>query len=98
MDEPGPSALERARHDGQQAARKAFRPPDHPQLRAAWAAGFGRPDELRAAVQNAREHGFTWKQIGEAIGEHWRTAQSKYGPGYEAAARYRARKRAAKRP
>lgn len=64
-------------------------------MRVAWAAGFGHPEQLRAAVQDARDQGFTWKQIAEATDEHWRTAQSKYGPGYPAHARYRERKRAA---
>jgi hypothetical protein len=95
-EEPGPRDLQRARKQGAKAAEHVLDgAPDHPLLRVAWAAGLGHPDQLRAAVQDARSRGFTWKQIGEATDEHWRTAQSKYGPGYPAHARYRERKRAA---
>lgn len=99
-EEAGPSALERARRDGRQAAGRVLdAAPDHPQLRVAWAAGFGHGDQLQAAIDSARDHGFTWRQIGEAMDQNWRTVQSRYGPGQAAAQRYRARKRAAtKRP
>jgi hypothetical protein len=95
-EDPGPRDLQRARQQGEKAAKQLLKSaPDHPLLQVAWAAGLGHPEQLRVAVQGARDQGFTWKQIGEATNEHWRTAQSKYGPGYPAHARYRQRKRAA---
>ena len=95
-EEPGLRDLQRARKQGAKAAERLLDgAPDHPLLQVAWAAGLAHPERLRAAVQEARGRGFTWKQIGEATDENWRTAQSKYGPGYPAHARYRERKRAA---
>lgn len=73
----------------------AERAPDHALLRVAWAHGFGQVDQLRGAVQEARAQGFTWRDIGQATGENWRTAQTKYGGGYEGQRRYRERKRQA---
>lgn len=95
-DEPDAKAFRRAREDGRRAASHLLDgAPEEPLLRVAWAAGFGHPEQLRAAVDEARAAGCTWKQVGAATDEHWRTAQSKYGPGYEAHRRYRERRRAA---
>lgn len=67
--------------------------PDQPELRLAWAQGFGHVNVLQAAVDFARSQGLTWAQIGESLGEHPGTARTKYGGGLERMRRYRARKR-----
>jgi hypothetical protein len=53
--------------------------PTDPLLRVAWTAGHGSYDAVKEAVEEAREAGATWKQLGEALGENWRTVQSRYG-------------------
>lgn len=88
-------AIDAARSAGRDAAEAtAATAPEHPLLGVGWAQGFGQIDQLRTAVQRARDAGFTWKQIAEVTGEHWQTARTKYGAGYEAQRRYRERKKA----
>lgn len=67
--------------------------PDDPLLAISWALGFGQVDQLRAAVDRARQQGLTWRQIASATGEHVETARTKYGGGLERMRRYRDRKR-----
>lgn len=86
--------LAAARDAGEHAARLTLEAaPDHPLLRVAWARGFGRVDLLQQAIDGAKAAGYTWKDIGTAVEEHWKTAATKYGGGYEAQRRYRERKR-----
>ena len=88
-------ALDVARHAGRESAGKALDDaPDDPLLRIAWAQGFGQVDQLRDAVQQAKAQGITWRQIGDALGENPRTAETKYGSGLERMRRYRERRRA----
>jgi hypothetical protein len=68
--------------------------PADPILRMAWAAGYGQVDAIKDAVDAARAAGATWRQVGAALGVHYRTAQSKYGGGQERARRYADRQRA----
>ncbi|MGE3292445.1 MAG: hypothetical protein AB7O95_13790 [Geminicoccaceae bacterium] len=66
--------------------------------RVAWAAGVGSVDGVRSEVERARTAGYTWSQIGMALGENGDTARIKYGQtGYAAQRRYR-RKHQAERP
>jgi hypothetical protein len=60
----------------------------------AWATGYGQVDVIRQAVEQARGAGASWRQLGEAMGVHFRTVQSKYGTGPERSKRYRERQRA----
>lgn len=93
-EDVGEPELESARQAGRQAAERTLtEAPDHPLLRVAWAQGFGQLDMLREAVQQAKADGITWRQIGEALGENPRTAETKYGTGLERMRRYRERKR-----
>ena len=84
-------AARNAGHDAAQAT--ASTAPEHPLLGVGWAQGFGQVDQLRTAVKRARDAGYTWKQIAEVTGEHWQTARTKYGSGYEAQRRYRERRK-----
>ena len=49
--------------------------------RIAWAAGWGREDQLRSAVRSAREAGSTWGLIAEALGEPEASVVTQYGSG-----------------
>lgn len=85
--------LAAARGAGEEAAQQTLaHGPDHPLLRVAWARGFGRVDLLQQAVDDAKAAGFTWKDIGVAVDQHWKTAATKYGGGYDAQRRYRQRR------
>lgn len=93
-DDVSEADLAAARDAGEHAARQTLEAaPDHPLLRVAWARGFGRIDQLQEAVDTAKAAGYTWKDIGAAVQEHWKTAATKYGGGYEAQRRYRQRKK-----
>ena len=97
MSTPEPDAIEAARQRGAEDARAAVarHAPDDPLLRVAWAMGFGQIDHVRAAVAVARDAGCTWAQIASITGEKdRRTAEMKYGAGYERMRRYRERKKA----
>jgi len=88
------AALDAARAAGRDDAEHAMdRAPDDPLLRVAWAQGFGQVDQLREAVRQAKASGLTWRQIGAALGEHPRTAETKYGGGLDRMRRYRERRR-----
>lgn len=83
-----------ARARGEQdALRVEEQAPVDPLQRIAWAIGFGKTDQVQTAVDPAREAGCTWRDIGAAIGEHWRNAQTKYGGGRARQRAYRERKR-----
>lgn len=87
-------AIEAARQQGVEDAERARNAaPTDPALRLAWAHGFGQLDQLQAAVDYARDLGLTWRDIGDVLGMHMRTAQSKFS-GAERQARYYRRKRA----
>src|SRR4051794_11532813 len=72
----------------------ADKAPDDPVLRVAWAGGYGQIDVIKDAIDAARAAGATWRQLGDALGENWRTVQSRYGGGAERYQRYRERQRA----
>lgn len=94
MEDIGQDDIARARQEGAAAADSAIsQAPDNLILRIAWAAGFGEQDRVQQAVDDARQAGFTWRQIAEATGGGWRGVQTKYGGGKIRQARYRARKR-----
>jgi len=73
--------LAQAREAGRQAAEKAVsqEAPTDPLLRVAWTAGHGSYDAVKDAVEAARSAAATWRQLGDALGENWRTVQSRYG-------------------
>jgi hypothetical protein len=87
--------LDEARRQGHQDATELIsdRAPTDLMLRMAWAAGYGQIDAIRDAVSAARDAGITWRQIGDALGENWRTVQSRYGGGSERTRRYTERQR-----
>lgn len=94
MADVTPEQLQQATDDGRAAATSTLNAaPDHPLLRVAWARGFGQTDQLQAAVDLARAGGFTWREIGEAVGENQRTVETKYGGGRERQRRYQQRRR-----
>lgn len=67
--------------------------PEDPIQRVAWAVGYGTVDAAQTAVDRARQAGATWRQIGQAAGINWRTAQSRWGSGPDRQRRYMARKK-----
>jgi hypothetical protein len=86
--------IQQAREQGREAAETVLdsHAPTDPLLRVAWADGYGQVDVLRDAVMRARADGATWKQLGEVLGMHFRTVQSKFGQP-DRHRRYEARKR-----
>lgn len=90
--EPDYDAL---REEGRRAAATAMagQAPDDPLARVAWADGWGQEDQVRAAVQAAREAGISWAALGRALGVHRATVETKYGKGYERQKAYRERRR-----
>lgn len=87
--------LEAARLAGRAAAEATIEqaPTGDPLVRLAWLKGHGSVEVLEDAVQVARQAGFTWPQIGDALDEHPATARTKFGGGREAMRRYRERLR-----
>lgn len=73
--------LDQAREAGRAAAEAVLnsQAPAEPLLRIAWADGYGQVDLLHDAVMEARAAGATWRDIGDVLGMHFRTAQSKFG-------------------
>jgi hypothetical protein len=91
-DEEIRAARERGEVDATEVI--ADRAPDDPILRVAWATGYGKVEVIKDAVELARAAGVTWRQLGDAMGENWRTVQSRYGGGQERYRQYRERQRA----
>lgn len=93
---PDADALARLRELGEQTARETLNTaaPAGPLERLAFVSGFGSTDELQRAVDACRSDGWTWAQIGAALGIHGETARTRFGDRYEAQRRYRERRRA----
>lgn len=94
--DPDPQALGAVRDAAAEQARQLLEADEKTDEleRVAWAAGVGSVDGVRNEVERARVAGYTWAQIGVALGENGDTARIKYGQtGYAAQRRYRAKQR-----
>lgn len=95
--DPDPEQLARTRADAARRAQQLLTgdAPDDALERVAWAAGVGSVDGVRDEVTRARAAGYTWAQIGAALGQNAETVRIKYSAtGYAAQRRYRERRRA----
>lgn len=92
---PEPAKLDALRQLGADAARRALddAAPADPLERLAFVSGFASTDEVQRAVDACRSEGWTWAQIGAALGVHGETARTRWGDKYEAQRRYRERRR-----
>lgn len=93
--DPDPELLQRTRQAAEEQTRALLETagPESPIERVAWAAGIGAVDGVHDEVAGARAAGYTWGQIGMALGETADNVRIKFGGGYEAQRRYRERKR-----
>lgn len=72
--------LTAAREAGRLAAERFIneQAPSNPVLKVAWAAGHGRLDAVKAAVDEARAAGVTWREISDALDENLNTVKSRF--------------------